>query len=277
MLWRRGKPGTRRREQAVLVLTHEHRVQHRIVRDEHVGWCRHHVPPHEQLVSAGVGELGQIVWCGPTGHQQLELLGDVTHLASHLTDDVGSLLGGPRRAEGDSGVAPEPERPVRHPLADHSDRPAEPRHLVLDQGVRGVEHEGTCGGRTPFMPTGRLPDQGVVGLPYRRRRRLRSPRQRLFHQAQEGREQETLGLARAGARCDHHVAPVGAVSREVVGDRGCLVVPQPDWLVCWGEGAEQRAAHEFCCSVADPNLTRHFEEGHLGVVGQYRLEEGLTQ
>ena len=51
-------------EYRVLEFAHQHHIQHRVVRNEDVGWVGNHVPPREHLAKSRVGKLGKQLLLG---------------------------------------------------------------------------------------------------------------------------------------------------------------------------------------------------------------------
>ena len=267
----RGEPFLRLLEDLLLMLAHEHHVEHRVVGDEDVGRAAQEVLAVDQLIAARVAEEIELL--------TVPLCGDRVVLLLEI-EDLLRVLGEPRRrgrrggAESRTGVPAEPDpRPGIGGL-EATHRATEPDQLVFDECVGRVQdHRSECS-----LPALAVTDAGGLrpraGPPSVHGART-CPVPRLLEQPGEDREEERLRLARAGAGGDHDVGPIGSAGQGVL-ERLGLVVPQED-LGCRVLDVEERPSHGSDRSRIHPELPGGRLDRALARVPEDRLEELLGE
>ena len=212
-------------EHLLLVLAHEHHVQHRVVRDQDVRRRGEEVLAVDELVPPGVAEKVQLLPVALRG-DGVELLLELEDLLRVLREPGrGGRRGG---TECRSRVPTEPEPCTRLDGLESSYCATESHQLVLDEGVGRVQ-DHRAQGRSPVLV---FADAGGGRFRLRppsidRSRALPGPR--LLEEAGQDREEEGLGLARARSGRDHDVRPIARTRERVLEGLG-LVVPEVDLL-----------------------------------------------
>ncbi len=153
-------------EDGLLDVTHEDRVEHRVVGHEDVRRCRDHVPPRDELAVSRVRELRQKILGGVVLTHDLKVADEISKHGRGLADalPVSARGGSVSRCGAGPRVATEPEiHAVALPQPPHGC--PQSRHLVFDQGVGRIEDDGPQGrtslrrsaSRTPPRLRGRRP------------------------------------------------------------------------------------------------------------------------